>query len=261
MKSFLFSNLFPLFPQSLSKHNPNDLKLTIATTFQKGPNNSMSKVITFYSDKHKVGKTTSAFFISYFLNKMGKKVTAIDLDKQEALTTAFNSVENYQSKIKNIKPMKIEAEEPLLNFLKNDDKSDVILIDTGSDMILNKAALAISDEVIIPILGFEGLRTVSPANISFTASRITERVKPKTLIRFLPIAATEYLPEEQKNINTYQHHHREININCYKEAIPDLFNFLADKQFASDVFRLAMTSEFGLNKFYERLTNEILQDS
>ncbi|MGP3641024.1 ParA family protein [Lentilactobacillus hilgardii] len=221
----------------------------------------MSKVITFYSDKHKVGKTTSAFFISYFLNKMGKKVTAIDLDKQEALTTAFNSVENYQSKIKNIKLIKIEAEEPLLSFLKNDDKSDVVLIDTGSDMILNKAALAVSDEVIIPILGFEGLRTVSPKNISFTASRIAERVTPKALIRFLPIAAAEHIPEEQKNINAYQRHHQETTISCYKEAIPDLFDFLADKQFASDVFHLAMASEFGMNQFYERLTNEILQDS
>lgn len=53
----------------------------------------MGKIYMVGSQKGGVGKTTTTLNLAYFLQKMGKKVLAVDFDSQANLTTCFG-VEN-----------------------------------------------------------------------------------------------------------------------------------------------------------------------
>ena len=53
----------------------------------------MSEIIVITSGKGGVGKTTTTLNLAYFLQKMGKKVLAVDFDSQANLTTCFG-IEN-----------------------------------------------------------------------------------------------------------------------------------------------------------------------
>lgn len=49
----------------------------------------MGKIYMIGSQKGGVGKTTTVLNLAYFLQKMGKKVLAVDFDSQANLTACF----------------------------------------------------------------------------------------------------------------------------------------------------------------------------
>ena len=75
----------------------------------------MSKIIVIGSQKGGVGKTTTTFNLAYILNRMGKKVLAVDFDSQANLTTCYGieKTDELENTIGHMLMAQIEDEKPL----------------------------------------------------------------------------------------------------------------------------------------------------
>lgn len=123
----------------------------------------MGKIIMCGSFKGGVGKTVTAFNLSYSLAELGKKVLAVDFDSQANLTTCFG-VEDTDAlpvTIGNLMMAEMEDEEL-------PDSSEYIYSRNGVDYIGSALSLSVVDSKLRLEMGAEG-----------TLSRILEPLKDR----------------------------------------------------------------------------------
>ena len=177
----------------------------------------MTRKIAIATQKGGVGKTTTALFLNYELNRRGYKTLLIDFDPQR------NASDTYRAKIENHATLYdvLCAEEPIINAIqeteagdivasdplladaenkltqigreyilkealeKIDDKYDFMIFDTPPNLgILTTTALTAADEVIIPVTA-DRYSIQGVADLRKTIAGVKKYSNPNLLIKGL----------------------------------------------------------------------------
>jgi len=106
-------------------------------------------IIAISHQKGGVGKSTLAYNISVELSKK-YIVNVVDLDVQQTIT-ACNVIRGKFSQ-KKLNVLNFEDKKDFIDFLNNDDDSNITIVDTGGfDSGLNRVAMYAADLIITPV--------------------------------------------------------------------------------------------------------------
>lgn len=109
----------------------------------------MTKVISFVNSKGGAGKSTLAFALAVYWNKIGKHVLLIDTDPQASLMTVFGVREDKG----NMEGMAVDVGK-LESRVKAEiasDAHDIIIVDSPGKMENVKPVVKVADVVAIPV--------------------------------------------------------------------------------------------------------------
>ncbi len=138
-----------------------------------------SPVLTFFSNKSGVGKTSLIYHLSWMFASLRKRVVIMDLDPQCNLTAAFldeDTIEaiwnqqNVGSTIYNnlYRPMRmLSSFWQVMQMAAQKVQADIILVDTGTNVgAINRSVLIATDYVTIPLgadlFSLQGLKNLGP---------------------------------------------------------------------------------------------------
>ncbi|MDE7430475.1 MAG: AAA family ATPase [Lachnospiraceae bacterium] len=110
----------------------------------------MGKIYVIGSQKGGVGKTTTVFNLAYFLQKMGKKILAVDFDVQASLTACFG-IEDI-GKLENTIGHLIVAE---IEDMELPEPKEYIRTKDGVDFIPSSPFLSVADAKLRMEMGSE----------------------------------------------------------------------------------------------------------
>lgn len=109
----------------------------------------MTYVISFINSKGGTGKTTLAFSLATYWDRLGKHVLLIDCDPQASLVTLFGVRENKGNM--EAMPVDIARLESRLKAEIASNAHDIIIIDTPGNLASLRPAVTAADVVAIPI--------------------------------------------------------------------------------------------------------------
>jgi len=106
-------------------------------------------VIAISHQKGGVGKSTLAYNISVELSKK-YLVNVVDLDVQQTITAC--NIIRWKFGQKKLNVLNFEDKKDFIDFLNNDDDSNITVVDTGGfDSGLNRVAMYAADLIITPV--------------------------------------------------------------------------------------------------------------
>lgn len=107
-------------------------------------------ITVFSHPKGGVGKTLLAFNYSVYSSKR-RKTIVVDLDGQNSITM-FNAIRSQNDDLSALDIKTFDNTEALIEFLKNVNNDDFVVIDTGGfDSAYNRLAIAFADRIITPV--------------------------------------------------------------------------------------------------------------
>ncbi|MDX5368506.1 MAG: ParA family protein, partial [Alphaproteobacteria bacterium] len=109
----------------------------------------MAQIISFINSKGGSGKTTLAFSIAVYWDKIGKHVLLVDADPQASLMTLY-SVREQKGNMEAISLPMNRLEARVVSEQKS-GSHDVIIIDTPGRLAEIQPAIDVSDVIVIPV--------------------------------------------------------------------------------------------------------------